>query len=142
MRRRILILGMAGILTIVVIVVAVYAIRYYTASPRGKVAAREQIQSAGSRIANYNHFFNLCAAVQAQEAQLDALYTELAATTAGTKDHSRVLASITGVSAQRQRSIFQYNADARKDYTAGQFRDSDLPYQLDPEEAKTSCGSA
>lgn len=102
--------------------------RYVIAGPKGAVQAREQIKSGSSRIASYNHFFDLCAAVQATEGVLAASYVEL--DTAEGKDRDRVRTNLTGLLAQRARSVAQYNADARKGYTIGQFRDSGLPFEL------------
>lgn len=51
---------------------------------------------------------------------------------------TQVRASITGLTGQRARSIARYNADARKDFTVGQFRDAGLPFQLDVGE-ETRC---
>ncbi len=115
--------------------------RWFAAPIEGKVGARETIQSGASRIANYEHFFNLCAAIQGNEAQLDALDDEAKATPPS--EMSRVRANITGVRAARAGAIAQYNADARKSYTQGQFRDSDLPYQIPASDwqkgSRTSC---
>lgn len=111
-----------------VITVSLWAAGVIFAPQIGKGEARKQINSGSFRIAAYDHFFDLCAAVQGQEAALDAQYTER--TTATGDDLQRVQANIAGISAQRGRSIAQYNADARKSYTVGQFRASDLPYQL------------
>lgn len=130
------------ILAIIVIAATFGVVRWVSAPTRGKLAAREQIQSGASRIAAYNHFFDLCAAVQAQEGALAASYAELQ--TAVGKDAERVRINITGLTAQRSRSVAQYNADARKDYTIGQFRASGLPYELPATFIKgetTSCGS-
>ena len=122
-----------------------WAYRYYTAPIEGRVGAQEQIQSAPSRIVNYNHFFDLCAAIQGHEGNIDAAQGQLGQ---GLRDdeRERVIQTIAGLKGQRVRSIAQYNADARKNYTAGQFRDSDLPYQLAandyPLGGKTSCGAS
>lgn len=146
---RVALWGVAGVVLVValwlVLASAIWGLRVATAGIYGRGEARIQIQSAANRIASYEHFFNLCAAVQGQEAQIDALEAELAQHAEGSKDRARTLTNLTGVRAARGRSIAQYNADARKDYTSGQFRDSDLPYQLDateyPEGGKTSCAS-
>lgn len=134
--------AVAAVLGIVVLVVGGYAVKYYTADVRGRIDANETIKSGDSRIANYNHFFNLCASVQTNEAQLDALSDQLRAQTPGTPDYNRVLTNITGVRAARAGAINQYNADASKSYTQGQFLSSKLPYQLPTAEysgAKTVC---
>ncbi|MBI3334307.1 hypothetical protein HYZ97_02375 [Candidatus Pacearchaeota archaeon] len=130
-----------GIIALVGIAVGIWGLRWIIAEPVGQLAAREQILSGSTRITAYNHFFNLCAAVQGQEAAREALQAELAATTT-LKEQARVRASIAGVTALRGQTIAQYNADARKDYTIGQFRDLGLPYRLPltKEGERTSCG--
>lgn len=144
MKGKIVLWVLGGFIVLALLIGGIWAFRYYTAGVRGVIGAQEQIQSAPSRIANYNHFFDLCASVQGAEAALDAQYAQLAATQ-DPKEQARILSNIAGISAQRERSMRQYNADARKDYTAGQFRDSDLPYQLSVTEykkgARTSCGN-
>ena len=144
MSKQIIIFSVLGLILIIGVVVGVWIVRYYSADVRGKVTARETILSGPSRIAAYNYFFNLCSAIQGHERALDALTNELDQTTLE-KDRSRVISNITGLTSQRARSIAQYNVDARKDYTIGQFRDLSLPYQLPFIEYKkgvyTSCGS-
>lgn len=114
---------------VAVVVAATWGWRYVTAPAKGRIEAREQINSGGTRIAAYNHFFDMCAAVQTVEQTLLAEYQERK--TADTaKDRERINTNITGLQAERARSINEYNADARKSYTIGQFRSSSLPYQL------------
>lgn len=120
------------------------AIRYYTADPKGKVVAQEQIKSAATRIPAYNHFFDMCAEVQTLEAAIDATLEELARLEPGTDEYVRTSRNLTAQKIARAEAIAQYNADAQKDYTVGQFRASKLPYQLDPtpyphEGGKTQC---
>lgn len=120
-----------------------WAWRYYTASVEGKVGASEQIQSAPHRIAAYNHFFDLCAGVRADEVSLDAQTIQLQATTDAFQ-RTRVQTNITGLIGHRASLIEEYNANARKDYTEAAFRDSDLPFQIPPtmweKGYRTSCG--
>lgn len=130
-----------GLSVFIVFIVALYAIQYYTADVRGRVSAQEQIKSGASRIAGYELFFNRCAAIQTNEAQIDALKEELKNTT-DPREQARINANITGVTAARNGGINQYNADARKEYTEGQFRDSSLPFQILAGEytgRRTSC---
>lgn len=121
-----------------------YALAWWAAPWHGKLEARQEIQSGSSRIANYNHFFNLCASVQSNEARVDELTTVIDVTQSQS-EKDRLQISLAGVRALRAEGINQYNVDARKDYTQGQFRDSDLPYQLSVTDykkgdRKTSCG--
>lgn len=103
-----------------------------TANWRGGVQATEQTQADGDyRIANYDHFFDLCASIQTDEARIQNL-EETA--TDSVKDQT----TITAVKNSRAGKINQYNADAAKEATAGQFRDSGLPYELYMER-ETTC---
>ncbi len=97
-----------------------------TAGVHGRGEAKKQLQSAGYRISAYDHFFDLCASVQNDEASLDAQF-DLLTTTSQT---NIVEVNIAALKANRMRGINQYNADASKDYTLGQFQSSKLPYQL------------
>lgn len=94
----------------------------------GKGEARKTINSGDFRITAYNRFFDLCASVQGLEGQLDAQKALLPDTTGDTRD--RILTNIAGIEGARAQAIAQYDADARKDYTIGQFRSNNLPYQL------------
>ena len=108
-----------------------YGIAWFTADPLGSLKARQTILSGEFRVAAYQHFFNLYSAVQGLEASLEA-QSDLLAKTTDPKEQLRVRANIAGIMAERGRAVAQYNADARKDYTEGQFRDLDLPFQLNP----------
>lgn len=126
------------------IAAATFGLRVATAGLIGKGEAHIQTQSAEFRLYAYNHFFDVCAAVQANEGALDAQFESLTTATRD-KDKARINANIAGIKAQRQANIATYNADALK-WTRGQFRDSDLPYQLSsanyPEGGKTTCAVA
>lgn len=133
--------GGLGCLGLVVLAVALtigaWFVRVHFAETIGRGNARIQLQGANYRIPAYDHFFNLCASVQNAEAGLDA---QMAMSASDRKEYN-----IAALQATRARGINQYNADAAKDYTLGQFRDSGLPYHLDPTEYtgenKTQCAS-
>lgn len=127
-----------AVLVVVAIAALVFGIRWITAEPKGKLQAREQIQSGSNRIAAYNHFFDLCAAVQSDEATIASLKEELG-TGPSESRRGQIQATLTALRAARAEKINQYNADARKDYTTGQFRSSGLPYTLDQTEKETRC---
>jgi len=107
----------------------------------------ERIESAPSRIVNYERYFDLCASVQSLEGKLDAQMELLAAEEASDNPDRNQLArlrtNIAGLKGMRESEIRQYNADARKSYTRARFRASELPFQLpaDPHETgeRTSC---
>lgn len=108
---------------------------YGTAEIRGKVGAELKIESADNRISSYEHFYDLCAAVQGYE---QALVAQAAAVTAGANPE-RAAANIAGISAQRARAIAQYNADANKSYTKARFLGDTLPRRLDLNLENTQC---
>lgn len=102
--------------------------RYATAPIAGKVAAEQQLESAASRITAYNHYFNLCSAIQGYEGALVAQQAILEA--ADGDEAVRTRANIAGITAQRTRAIAQYNNDVAKAYTTGRFFDGQLPTKL------------
>lgn len=112
--------------------------RYMTAEIRGRVGAEEQIESAPSRIANYEHFFDLCASVQRKESKIAAQRRALEGTTSE-EDRQRIRQNIAALEGARAGDIHRYNADASKQYTRARFLDSDLPYRLDPRAEETTC---
>jgi predicted Zn-dependent peptidase len=114
-----------------------------TADFRGQTGQIEEISAdADYRIATYEKFFDLCAAVQTKEAELAAAQAELALE--GLSDYRRqqLNANITAITAARAELINQYNADAAKADTAANFQSSDLPYTLDIESETTTCAAS
>lgn len=110
-----------------------------TADFRGDVQAVEQTKGSGAfRIAAYDHFFNLCAAVKSDEASITSLQEELK-TNPRQARVEQINASMTALRSSRAEKINQYNADAAKDYTVGQFRSNNLPFRLDTTQEVTTC---
>lgn len=103
----------------------------HTANRSGKTQVKHQINGNGSyRIAAYDHFFDLCATVQTDKQVLTNTQNQLKMTT----DEGTKLTLNADVLAQQNKldtDVNQYNQDARKSATAGQFRASDLPSTLD-----------
>lgn len=127
----------AAALVVMVLAAGGWAWRYFTAETRGVVDAEVQIESAPSRIGNYEHFYDLCAAVQGHEDALAAQRQALEG--AEGKEAERIRANVAGLSAQRDRAIRRYNADANKAYTRARFLGDDLPRQLDTNVETTVC---
>lgn len=110
-----------------------------TADFRGETAQTEQVYADPNfRISAYERFYDLCASIQSKEDNLENLNDELAASPTADRE-AQLRATITAVKNARNESIRKYNADARKEDTRGAFLASDLPYQIDPEEEKTTC---
>jgi hypothetical protein len=125
-------LAVVGILVALSLVGAVgsYALGWFAAPYQGKLAARQQINSGNYRIAAYDHFFNLCASIQTADNNIATQESLLGQFQKGGDDYNRTLTNIAGLESVRADGINQYNADASKSYTVGQFRASNLPYQL------------
>lgn len=111
-----------------------------TADFRGNASVINKTRANGAyRIAQYDHFFDLCASVQDQEVTIKAQEQELAFPDGSTNRKEQIRQNLSALVANRGEQINHYNADARKSYTAGQFRSSDLPYQIDPTQETTTC---
>jgi len=111
-----------------------------TANFRGDVGVKNRtLADPDYRIAAYNHFFDLCAAVQTQETRITTTRANLAHDQKGSFDQYRDRQVLDASIAQRSELINQYNADAAKSYTQAQFLASSLPYHLDPNQEHTQC---
>jgi hypothetical protein len=112
-----------------------------TADFRGKTKQIEQTRGSGTyRIAAYEHFYDLCAAVQDDEASIDSLKQELKGDPKPSGSRvGQINGALTALRSSRVEKMNQYNADARKEGTQGQFRDSGLPYRLDKTNKETTC---
>ena len=128
------------LLAIVVMTVGGYAFKYYMAPVAGKANAEWKIESADSRVGNYEKYFDQCAAIQGYESAIEVQQEALKNATAP-EDKSRLQTVIAGIKAQRSRAVAQYNADVRKAYTSGRFKDASLPQQIDDSisGSKTVC---
>lgn len=124
----------------VLLAVGSYGYKYVMAPVAGKANAEWKIESADSRIAGYEKFFDQCAAIQGYESAIQVQQDGLLAASTP-EDKSRIQTVIAGIKAQRSRAIAQYNADARKTYTSGRFKDAGLPQQIDDSVSgsKTVC---
>lgn len=96
-----------------------------------------KVNDADNRIASYNHFYDLCTNVQANEGRIEALNAELKFADKDRK--GQIYATLTAISGQRSEDIAQYNNDAAKGFTIGQFRASNLPFRLDSTLENTTC---
>lgn len=134
----------AFVLTVVVIVglwAGGLVFQEKTASFRGRVDVANKTKANGNyRIAAYDHFFDLCVSVQNAEASISAQRDELA-TDPSDERKGQISANIAALKAARASAVNQYNADARKAGTIGQFRDSGLPPVLDQTTEGTTCAA-
>lgn len=124
-------LVLVSFVLLLLIPLGVWGFRVATAEWRGRGDAHIQLNSAEFRIAAYDHFHDLCASIQGNEGQIDALQAQLQ-DAESERSRDLIRASLAGVIGGRKQAIARYNEDANKEYTVGQFRDSDLPYHLEP----------
>jgi|SRR5690554_2957043 len=131
-----------AILALTLLIAGGFAFRWVTADIRGEMDARETILADGDfRITAYNSFFNQCAAIQNHEGRIASLELELN-DTENPPSESRaetIRMSLTAIRSQRTAAINNYNGDAAREWTSGQFRDEGLPYQIDDREESTGC---
>lgn len=117
-------------------------IKMISADFRGDVGVNEQISAdAEYRIAQYEWFFDQCAAVQTKEAELAAAQVELEAE--GLSDYRRqqLSTNIAAITAARAELINEYNAEAQKEDTAANFLASNLPFELNINTEETTCAA-
>lgn len=139
---------LVGIATLIVAVLLgamwIFGIGWFqrgTADFRGQTGLIERTKAnAAFRQQAYDHFFDLCSAVQGDEGRIEALEEENAASPTPER-RTQIQASITAVRSSRTEKIRTYNNDAAKDWTVGQFRANDLPARLDPNGESTTCAA-
>lgn len=111
-----------------------------TAPFRGEVDKVEQIEGDGGyRIDSNDKFYDLCGDIASKQDEIELLQ-EQADTATTPEEQERLRGAVTANRIMLNQMVEGYNADARNTYTKGQFRNSDLPYQIDPEE-DVQCGS-
>jgi len=101
-----------------------------TADYRGETAGRNQVEGSGAyRIAAYDHFYNLCASAQTAQVSLSNTQIALDATTDPARK-VQLQANLLALQNTLASTVNEYNVDARKAGTLGQFRSSDLPFTI------------
>lgn len=144
MKSKITMAVFAAVIAVALFLAAVYGgglMQRMTADFRGETGQIEQTQAdADYRISAYDQFYDKCAGIQTLESKITNLSDELEET----EDEQRksvLNTSITASKNKRAELINDYNADARKEATRGQFKASDLPYEIDINEEGTACGN-
>ena len=144
MKNKITIAVFAVVIAVALFLAAVYGgglMQRLTADFRGETGQIEQTQAdADYRISAYDQFYDKSAGIQTLESKITNLSDELEET----EDEQRksvLNTSITASKNKRAELINEYNADARKEATRGQFKASDLPYEVDINEEETTCGN-
>lgn len=122
-------IAVGAVAALAALIVGVFIIKWATAPARGKVSQQEIVQSGNYRIAAYEAFFDQCNSIVALEQTIEVLEANRETVTDPTA-LNRLTDQITGNKIARVQAIQQYNADARKTGTRGQFRSSTLPYEI------------
>jgi hypothetical protein len=119
---------------IAILMVALWGFGVFTADIKGQGEAYKEIHSKEFRLEAYNYFFDQYHSILALEGQIDVNISMLKDIEEGTKDYNRIRTNVAALQSLRHQAIQSYNAQASKDYTAGQFRDHNLPYQIEDTE--------
>lgn len=117
--------------------------RYFTADARGQVEMEERVQSGDFRQHSYDHFYNLCVEVQSAQAEHEQQLRVLEGLESGTPQYNRAVRAEAAQRARIERLAREYNTDARREETVGQFRANDLPERIEMDEleegGRVSC---
>ena len=105
--------------------------KYFTAEKSGQAEAERQIQSAEFRIYSYNHFYDMLVAINAAEAQYDSQWELKEVQSSDSETYQKTLRNLAAIKAQIAKLKAQYNADAEKEETIGQFKANNLPERVD-----------
>lgn len=137
-------LALVGFIAVMILMTAfTFGAGQWIRETAGWSGKTKQIQAtrgnAQYRIAAYDAFYDSCAAIQDQEVTIAAQMTEYLDSETTSKRKAQIRANISALTANRNELINHYNTDARKEATRGQFRASDLPYQIDRTQEATTC---
>ncbi len=138
------IIGTVGLIVVAIlaVILVVGGIKFVTADFRGQIDKREKVNADGGyRIAAYEEFYKLCSTVQAKNDEIGNL--EAAVETASDDERKAELEG--AILAQRNTKaelVREYNAKAAAEGTRGQFRDSELPYEINSNQEDVQCGTA
>jgi len=133
--KRIVLYGILAFVLMFVLVIVFWGFstgfKYFTAKPSGIAEKERQVQSAEFRIYSYEHFYDMGARIESLEAKLVAQKKKIQKQKEGSEEYSRTLTNIAALEGLIIENKAQYNADAKKEETRGQFRANDLPYSYD-----------
>lgn len=122
----------AFFLVLTFIVYGIGGFQQATAPFRGETEKREHVEANGDyRIDKYDQFHSMCNDIQAKNEQIKDAKTMLS----GSKEKENVYA----LTQSKNEIVGDYNAMSHEDYTAGEFRDSDLPYTIDADDMGVEC---
>lgn len=123
-----------GIVVFAVLGGVIWAVKVAASGVKGAGDVRRQTNSGTNRIAAQEHFQALYGQIKAYDQQLD----QAAADKAANPGDRFFTTNYSGLVKQCIDARNQYDADANK-VTQAQWRDPDLPYQIDPTLPETDC---
>lgn len=104
--------------------------QWITAEIRGSVGAREKITADPNfRIQAYQSFFEQCSSIQALERDIEE-QQKLLEIIQDPQRREIIQLNVASITGARNGAVDRYNQNALKNWTEGQFRDNDLPYQI------------
>jgi hypothetical protein len=128
-------IGIGVIVAAIVVTIAVWGLGIVTAPWVGRQNAHRTINNPTNQIFQYNHFFQLDADIHADATNLKTQETVLANTSkpqpgdiVSEQTYQELVTNVTGLSAQCEALIAQYNNNAVA-YTTATFRSHSLPPQ-------------
>lgn len=131
---KILGFSILGVVLIAILMIALWGFGVLTADIKGQGEAHKEIHSAEFRLEAYNYFYDQYHSILGMEGSIDANINTLSQFENTSKEYGRIVINIAALQSLRHQAIQEYNANASKDYTIGQFRDAGLPYQLEDKE--------
>lgn len=124
----------AVIAAVVLLSAGGWALKVALSGPKGAGDVKRQTNSSTNRIFAQQHFQDLYNEIQAYDQQLD----QAAADKAANPGDRYFAVNYSGLVKQCIDARAQYNADANK-VTQAQWRDADLPQQVDASAPQTDC---
>jgi hypothetical protein len=110
-----------------------------TSDFRGEVEKHENVEANGRlRVEAYEEFYGLCSSIQTKQTEIETAQAQADAAT-DPEEKNRWNSVVVANTNQRNELINEYNSKSSQDYTVGQFKDSDLPYRIDPDDKDVEC---
>lgn len=115
-----------------VLLIVIGGCSYWWAPWKGEIEARNQTVGSGAyRNATYDEYFDTCAAIQSAEQKIKTYQAQLKTDPPPSSDQAARLNAATMVQQNQWITLVnQYNANADKEKTKGQFRDDGLPEHI------------
>lgn len=125
-----------GLVVLVLLIGGGLGLRWILAEPSGAVQQREMTVGDGAyRIAAYEEFYQECSSALTVQQNLAAAIKADQAEGVDPMRKAQLDANVTGLTAQLNRAVNDYNAHARETDTRAHFKSSDLPFSIEIDQA-------